>query len=169
LVEQTSAKIRDVVEFLYTSKFGVDEDKQQEVVDSYHDSHAGTEAVRKAVPKDGKAVVTYHDPCHAVRGQGIKSEGRDLLKSLPNVEFREMPEADWCCGGAGSYALTHYDLSQKVLDRKIGNLKKTEADILVTSCPACMIQLAWGIRKHGLNTRIFHISEMTAYKEGVSA
>lgn len=169
LVEQTSAKIRDVVEFLYTSKFGVDEDKQQEVVDSYHDSHAGTEAVRQAVPKDGKAVVTYHDPCHAVRGQGIKSEGRDLLNSLPNVEFREMPEADWCCGGAGSYALTHYDLSQKVLDRKIGNLKKTEADILVTSCPACMIQLAWGIRKHGLKTRIFHISEMTAYKEGVSA
>ena len=169
MVEQTRSKIRDVVEFLYTSKFGVDEDKQQQVMDSYHDSHAGTEAVQQAVPKDGKAVVTYHDPCHAVRGQGIQSESRDILKSLPNVEFREMAEADWCCGGAGSYALTHYDLSQKVLDRKIDNLKKTEADILVTSCPACMIQLGWGIRKHGLKTRIFHISEMTAYKEKVSA
>ena len=51
----------------------------------------------------------------------------------------------------------------------IDNLKKTEADILVTSCPACMIQLAWGIRKHGLKTRVFHISEMTAYKESVTA
>ncbi len=169
LVEQTRSKIRDVVEFLYTSKFGADQDKKQDVMDSYHDAHAGTEAVQKAVPREGKAVVTYHDPCHAVRGQGIKSEGRELLKSLPNVEFREMAEADWCCGGAGSYALTHYDLSQKVLDRKIENLKKTEADILVTSCPACMIQLGWGIRKHGLKTRIFHISEMTAYKERVTA
>ena len=46
---------------------------------------------------------------------------------------------------------------------------RTEADILVTSCPACMIQLAWGIRKHGLKTRVFHISEMTAYKESVTA
>jgi glycolate oxidase iron-sulfur subunit len=167
LIEQTRSKIRDVVEFLYASQFGGDEDKQQEVMDSYHDSHSGTEAVQQVVPKDGKAVVTYHDPCHAVRGQGIKSESREILKSLANVEFREMAEADWCCGGAGSYALTHYDLSQKVLDRKIGNLKKTEADILVTSCPACMIQLAWGIRKHGLKTRVFHISEMTAYKEKV--
>jgi len=169
LVEQTRAKIRDVVEFLYSSKFGEDEDKQQAVVDSYHDSHAGTEAVQQVVSGEGKAVVTYHDPCHAVRGQGIQSESRELLKSLPNVEFREMAEADWCCGGAGSYALTHYDLSQKVLDRKIENLKKTEADILVTSCPACMIQLGWGIRKHGLKTKIFHISEMTAYKERVTA
>ncbi len=169
LVEQTRAKIRDVVEFLYSSKFGEDEDKQQAVVDSYHDSHAGTEAVQQVVSGEGKAVVTYHDPCHAVRGQGIQSESRELLKSLPNVEFREMPEADWCCGGAGSYALTHYDLSQKVLDRKIENLKKTDADILVTSCPACMIQLGWGIRKHGLKTKIFHISEMTAYKERVTA
>ncbi len=169
LIEKTRAKIKDVVEFLYSSKFGESGAKGAEVVDSYHDAHAGTEAVQAVLAKSGKAVVTYHDPCHAVRGQGIKSESRELLKSLPNVEFRELPEADWCCGGAGSYALTHYDLSQKVLDRKINNLKKTEADILVTSCPACMIQLAWGIRKHGLKTRIFHISEMTAYKESIPA
>ncbi len=169
LIEKTRDKLKDVVEFLYASKFGESGDKAAEVVDSYHDAHAGTAAVQAVVSKSGKAVVTYHDPCHAVRGQGIKSESRELLKSLPNIEFRELPEADWCCGGAGSYALTHYDLSQKVLDRKINNLKKTEADILVTSCPACMIQLAWGIRKHGLKTRIFHISEMTAYKESIPA
>jgi glycolate oxidase iron-sulfur subunit len=163
--------IKDVVEFLYASEHGTSaREGGTEEISSYHDSHAavGTEAVQEVVSGDRPAVVTYHDPCHAVRGQGIKSEGREILKSLPNVEFREMAEADWCCGGAGSYALTHYDLSQKVLDRKMKNLKNTKADILVTSCPACMIQLGWGIRKHGLNTRIFHISEMTAYKETVS-
>lgn len=170
LVEKTRGKIRDMVEFLYTAEFGEREGKEKEVVDSYHDSHAvGTAAVQAMMKDNGKVIVTYHDPCHAVRGQGIKSESRDLLKAIPNVEFREMAESDWCCGGAGSYALTHYDLSQKVLDRKINNLKNTEADILVTSCPACMIQLAWGIRKHGLKTKIFHISEMTAYKEGITA
>lgn len=169
LIEKTRSKIKDVVEFLHASEFGGNDDKEKEVVDSYHDAHAGTEAVQNVVSQSGKAVVTYHDPCHAVRGQGIKSESRELLKSLPNVEFREMAESDWCCGGAGSYALSHYDLSQQVLDRKINNLKNSEADILVTSCPACMIQLSWGIRKHGLKTRIFHISEMTAYKEGIEA
>ncbi len=107
-------------------------------------------------------IVTYHDPCHAVRGQSIAKEPRELLKKIPGIEFREMQEADWCCGGAGSYALSHYNLSQNVLDRKIENLKKTEANILVTSCPACMMQLAYGIRRHGLNTKVCHISQVMA-------
>ena len=76
-----------------------------------------------------------------------------------------MAESDWCCGGAGSYALTHYDLSMKVLDRKMKNLKNTDADILVTSCPACMIQLSFGIKRHGLKTQVFHISEMKEMME----
>ena len=105
-------------------------------------------------------VVTYHDPCHAVRGQGISKENREILKSIPGIEFREMPEADWCCGGAGSYALTHYDLSMKVLDRKMKNVASTGADYLVTSCPACMIQLSHGVRQAGLNTKVCHISEV---------
>lgn len=106
------------------------------------------------------AIITYHDPCHAVRGQGISGAGRELIKQIPNVEYREMKEADWCCGGAGSYALSHYDLSMKVLDRKMDNLADTGADILATSCPACMIQLAHGIRQKGLKIKVRHISEL---------
>ena len=106
--------------------------------------------------------VTYHDPCHAVRGQGLTKEPRDILKNLQGVEFVEMVEADWCCGGAGSYALSHYDISSRVLDQKMENLKKTKTNWLVTSCPACMIQLSYGIRKHGLNIQVRHISEVVA-------
>ena len=108
----------------------------------------------------GPLTVTYHDPCHASRGQGIVNEPREMLKQLPGVVFKELPEADWCCGGAGSYAVAHYALSRQVLDRKMGNLKKTGADILVTSCPACVIQLSFGVRRHGLDTRVCHISEL---------
>ncbi len=157
--------IKDVVEFLYADEQG-DAKGSSEAAGVYHDAHAAAAKADQGTATSGKSVVvTYHDPCHAVRGQGIQKEPRDVLKSIPGVSFREMPEADWCCGGAGSYALTHYDLSQKVLDRKMDNLKKTDADILVTSCPACMIQLAYGIKRHGLKTKVFHISEMLAYKE----
>ena len=104
--------------------------------------------------------VTYHDPCHASRGQGLLKEPREILKSLPGVEYKEMPEADWCCGGAGSYAWSHYDLSRRVLDRKMENLKRTRADVLVTSCPACIIHLSYGVRKHGLDTTVCHISQV---------
>jgi glycolate oxidase iron-sulfur subunit len=104
--------------------------------------------------------VTYHDPCHASRGQGIVKEPREMLKQLPGIDFKELPEADWCCGGAGSYAVAHHALSRQVLDRKMENLKITGADLLVTSCPACVIQLSFGVRRHGLNTRVCHISEI---------
>ena len=112
--------------------------------------------------RDGTLVVTWHDPCHAVRGQGLKAEPRKLLKALPGVEYRELPEADWCCGGAGSYALSHYELSREVLDRKIDNVAKTGATVLATSCPACIIHLAYGIRLRGLPIRVCHISELLA-------
>ena len=104
--------------------------------------------------------VTYHDPCHASRGQGLVKEPREILKKIPGIEYRELPEADWCCGGAGAYALSQYDLYRRVLDRKITNLKATEADIIATSCPACIIHLSYGVRKHGLKTRVCHISEI---------
>jgi glycolate oxidase iron-sulfur subunit len=113
-----------------------------------------------APSSDKTITVTYHDPCHASRGQGLANEPRDILKKLPGVDYIELPEADWCCGGAGSYALSHYDLSRKVLDRKMNNVKQTGADLLVTSCPACMIQLSYGVRKHGLQTKVCHISEV---------
>ena len=96
----------------------------------------------------------------------LVSEPREILKRLPGIKYEELPEADWCCGGAGSYAVAHHELSRKVLDRKIENLKKTGADILVTSCPACIIQLSYGVRRHGLNTRVCHLSELVNGLEG---
>lgn len=104
--------------------------------------------------------VTFHDPCHASRGQKIVKQPRDLLKQIPGAEFVEMPEADWCCGGAGAYALSHFDLAMQVLDRKMENLKKTGADTLVTTCPACTIQLSYGVRRHGLNVKVQHLTEV---------
>ena len=108
---------------------------------------------------EGKRV-TFHDPCHASRGQKIVKPPRDLLRQMPGAEFVEMPEADWCCGGAGAYALSHFDLAMKVLDRKMENLKKTGADVLVTTCPACTIQLSYGVRRHGLNVKVQHLTEV---------
>lgn len=115
-------------------------------------------------------VVTYHDPCHASRGQKLSRQPREILRSLSGVEYREMPEADWCCGGAGSYALSHYDLSLQVLDRKMSNIEKTGAQIVATSCPACMIHLSYGARLRKLPLQVRHISELVeSLGEGAGA
>lgn len=107
-----------------------------------------------------KRIVTWHDPCHLSRYQSVTAAPRNLLKAMPGLEFREMPEADWCCGGAGSYSIAHYDLSMRILDRKMGNLAKTGADLLVTACPSCILQLSHGVRRAGLSVEVRHISEV---------
>lgn len=107
-----------------------------------------------------RAKVTYHDPCHLVRFQKVSAQPRKLLKSVPGLEFKESAEADMCCGGAGSYFLTHYDLSQEILARKMGNVGKTGAAYLATGCPGCMMQLGSGVRKHELPMQVIHTMQI---------
>jgi glycolate oxidase iron-sulfur subunit len=76
------------------------------------------------------------------------------------VTYVELPEADRCCGAAGSYNVMHYEQSMRVLDRKVENIKKTGADLVTTECPGCMIQLGYGMRRAGLSARVVHISEL---------
>ncbi len=103
-----------------------------------------------------RQTVSYHDPCHLSRGQKVREAPRAILKSIPGLELREMEEADWCCGGAGSFCVTHHELSMKILDRKMNNFRKTGAQLLATSCPACTMQLSLGIRRQGLPAKVVH-------------
>ncbi|TES88450.1 MAG: (Fe-S)-binding protein [Dehalococcoidia bacterium] len=107
-----------------------------------------------------KRKVTFHDPCHLAHYQKIKDQPRTILKSIPGIEFVEMNEADMCCGAAGSYAFKNYDLSQKVLERKMGNVAKTGADTLVSSCPACIMQLACGAGQQKLPISVLEIVDL---------
>lgn len=117
----------------------------------------------RLVPEEGGddlGRVTYHDPCHMSRYQGVVKEPRALLRKLPGVAYVELPEADRCCGAAGSYNVLHYEQSMQVLDRKMDKVKQTGAEILTTECPGCFIQLSYGARRAGLPVRVMHISEL---------
>jgi glycolate oxidase iron-sulfur subunit len=108
-----------------------------------------------------QGTVTYHDPCHlSNRFAKITAQPRKLLKSIPGVTYKEMPEADWCCGAAGSYTFLHHQEAVGVLDRKMGNVEKTGASILTTECPACMMHLAYGVRRRGLPIQVRHLSQL---------
>ena len=107
-----------------------------------------------------KQKVTYHDPCHLGRFQKVTDQPRRILQSIPGVELVEMAESNMCCGAAGSYSLGHYDLSMKVLARKMENVAKTGAELLVTCCPACSLQLAHGLREHSLKVGLSELVEL---------
>ncbi len=105
--------------------------------------------------------VTYHDPCHLVRGQGISDAPRELLRRA-GCELVELPEADWCCGGAGTYNIMHPELSLGILERKMRNIQATGAPIVATACPACIIQLQYGARRFGVDVEVLHVAEILA-------
>jgi glycolate dehydrogenase iron-sulfur subunit len=103
-----------------------------------------------------KARVTYHDPCHLRRGQKIWQQPRALLSLIDGLDFVELPEADWCCGSAGSQLITHYETSTKVMDRKLDNLTSTMAQIIASGCPGCQMQLNTAVKRRGLDVRVVH-------------
>jgi len=103
-----------------------------------------------------EAVVTYHDPCHLRRGQRVWHQPRSLLGLIDGLELVELPEAEWCCGSAGSQLITHHALSRKVLDRKLDNVTGTGARILASGCPGCQMQLNTGLRRRGMPVRVVH-------------
>ena len=111
--------------------------------------------------RDVEGTVTWHDPCHlSNRFAKITAQPRALLKSIPGLTFREMPEADWCCGAAGSYTFLHHGEATGVLDRKMGNVAKTGATVLATECPSCMMHLGFGARRKGLSVSVQHVSQI---------
>ncbi len=100
--------------------------------------------------------VTYHSSCH-LRAAGVTKAPRKVLADLPGVEYVEMVDADRCAGGAGTYVVKDYDTSQRIFARKRKAVEQSGADVVATSCPACMIQL-----KHGLGGRaeVKHVAQL---------
>ena len=104
--------------------------------------------------------ITYHDPCHLSRGQGIAREPRTLLGKIPGLELIELEDTGACCGGAGTFAYTHHKLSRKIGARKVEHIKNTGAAQVATPCPSCRMQLEDVLRHAGMDVGIVHPVEL---------
>jgi glycolate oxidase iron-sulfur subunit len=120
-------------------------------------------------PPKGKvnARVTYHDPCHLCRAQGIREQPREMLRAA-GVELVEMEGSDTCCGSAGTQLITHYHTSVGVLESKMDGVSETEAEIVASGCPGCQMQLSLGVKRRGLKAEVVHPSQVLAraYRNG---
>ena len=110
--------------------------------------------------------VTYHDPCHLKWHQGIFSQPREILSAIEGVKYMEMEGADDCCGLGGAFSIAHRDISLAIQDKKMQNIKNSGAQIVVTSCPGCLIQLRDGVRRNNLPVKVMHISELMREQKG---
>lgn len=106
--------------------------------------------------------VTYHDPCHLKRGQGVVSAPREILKSIPGIEYIEMKDADRCCGGSGTFSLKYYDFSMAIGKHKAEKIRESGADIVATDCPSCQMQLTDILNRYGVKARVVHTVQLLA-------
>jgi len=92
----------------------------------------------KLNPLSGK--ITYHDPCDLGRNSGIYEEPRDVIKSIPGVDFVDLAsnrKLSNCCGGGGNLESVNQVLASKIALAKADEIIATGADIVITSCQQC--------------------------------
>lgn len=107
-----------------------------------------------------RLTVTYHDPCHLGRGQGLGGTARSVLLSVPGVELVEMENPDQCCGFGGVMRVTHRPLSDRIGGLKARGIIETRARVVVTGCPGCGMQIADSLRRAGSGAEVVHTAQV---------
>jgi len=134
-----SQRVRDLSEFLTDSGF-----------------HSRTDLK----PIDSSRRLTFHDPCHLRRMQGIFKQPRQLLKNIKGVEFIETGNEKLCCGSGGSFNLSHYDVSLNIFRRRLLSIKSAAVDMVVTSCMGCLLQFLDGFNQEEKTIRVKHLADI---------
>lgn len=106
--------------------------------------------------------VTYQGSCHLQNVMKVKHPPRQIIRGIRGVRYVELHESDRCCGSAGIYNVVQPAMAGGILDEKMGHVKRTRADVLVTSNPGCLLQMKHGIHKAGLDKemRAVHLVDL---------
>jgi Fe-S oxidoreductase len=108
-------------------------------------------------------VVTYHDPCDLGRKSSIYDEPRRVIEGVPGVEFRELDasrEEALCCGGGGDVQIVDESVTQAVADRRLGQVQRTGARVLLSACQQCKRTLMAAARRNRVRVRVMDIAEL---------
>lgn len=104
--------------------------------------------------------VAYHDACHLAHAQGVRAQPRQLLGSVPGLQLREIADPDICCGSAGVWNVLNPGPAQQLGDRKAENILATQADLLVTANPGCLMQVAAALGRAGNSLPMAHTAQV---------
>jgi glycolate oxidase iron-sulfur subunit len=111
-------------------------------------TEALADAPRPLVFRGTPETVIYHDACHLKHAQGITEAPRALLRDA-GAELCEVPEAELCCGSAGTYNLARDAMGSRLGARKAAVLRRGGAARVVTANPGCAIQLRAHLAREG--------------------
>lgn len=109
----------------------------------------------------GGPKATYHAPCHLCRGLDVHDAPREIL-AKSGLEYVPCKEEEVCCGFGGSYSVKFPEISQQILKNKLDNIEATGAEMIITDCPGCVMQIRGGMAKRGSDVVVRHMTEVLA-------
>jgi glycolate oxidase iron-sulfur subunit len=119
-----------------------------------------TELEPRAARSPLRLRVAFHDSCHLQHAQGVRSQPRSLLASIPGLELLEIPESLICCGSAGIYNLIQPDAASALGDRKVGLIAPLRPSVVVTGNPGCVMQLQSSLARAGHPIPVRHTIQL---------
>lgn len=100
--------------------------------------------------------VTYDAPCHLLHAQRVATPPLQLLGAIPELTLVPLEGSEHCCGAAGIYNLIEPETSSAVLAPKLANIAATQAELVATGNPGCLMQIGAGLRRAGIHARAIH-------------
>ncbi|HEX2774565.1 MAG TPA: heterodisulfide reductase-related iron-sulfur binding cluster [Micromonosporaceae bacterium] len=104
--------------------------------------------------------VAYHDACHLGHAQGVRAQPRALLRGIPDLDLREIADPEICCGSAGVWNVFNPEPATELGDRKARDVLATDAQLLVTANPGCLMQIAAATRRAGGRIAVAHTAQV---------
>jgi glycolate oxidase iron-sulfur subunit len=103
-----------------------------------------------------RETVAYHDACHLVHGQRVRSQPRELLARIPGLRLVELEDGELCCGSAGVYNVLEPEIADELGRRKAERIRQSGARIVATGNPGCLMQIARHCRVGGMAVEVVH-------------
>lgn len=120
----------------------------------------GIEDLKLRLPQPQK--LAFHDACHGLRMLNLGSAARTLVGNMENVTVCDLQDADVCCGFGGLFSVKMSAVSNNMLTRKIGHIKESEADTIITGDVSCMTQMNGGLIRQVAKKRVRHVVDVLA-------
>jgi L-lactate dehydrogenase complex protein LldE len=109
-----------------------------------------------------EGIVTYHDSCSGLRELGVKTQPRQLLKSVDGLALSEMTSPEVCCGFGGTFCVKYPEISNAMVGEKSADIAATGADTLLAGDLGCLMNMAGKLQREGSAIRVRHVAEVLA-------